>query len=459
MTARVLVVDDILANVKLLEARLRAEYFDVLIAGSGAEALEICDREEVDVVLLDVMMPGMDGFEVCRRLKANPKTRMTPVVMVTALDQSSDRIQGFEAGADDFLTKPVNDVALVTRVKNLARMKQLTDELVMRVTKADQDIISADLVDDIGAKGANGLLLLVDEPQASTRRLMEALESEHLVEFVSTEKQAFEVLAHSDVDLAVVNLRMREIDGLRLCSTIRSNSETRHLPVLVLGEAGDEPRMMRALDLGVNDYVMRPVDRNELLARVRVQIKRRRYSDYLSRRLEERVEQAAHDPMTGMYNRRYLDEHMHGYVTETLQNESELSVITLDIDHFKQVNDKYGHDAGDQVIRQFSARILQNIRRVDLAFRVGGEEFLVILPKTSRERAELVGERLRGVIEGSGFRIGDDEVGNISITTSIGLTSFASQKDSIGMLLKRADEALYEAKRTGRNRVVSRAAA
>ena len=138
MTARVLVVDDILANVKLLEARLSAEYFDVLTASNGQEALDICERERVDVVLLDVMMPGMDGFETCRRLKSNPKTHHIPVVLVTALDQPSDKVRGLQGGADDFLTKPVDDIALITRVKNLARLKTLTDEMLMRAADRAQ---------------------------------------------------------------------------------------------------------------------------------------------------------------------------------------------------------------------------------------------------------------------------------------------------------------------------------
>src|SRR6476661_10483657 len=128
MTARVLVVDDIPANVKLLEARLSAVYFAVLTASSPLDALAIVQSEHVDVVLLDVMMPGMDGFEVCRRIKSSPKTMHVPVIMVTALDQPSDKVQGLEAGADNFLTKPVDDIALITREKKLARLKVLADE-------------------------------------------------------------------------------------------------------------------------------------------------------------------------------------------------------------------------------------------------------------------------------------------------------------------------------------------
>src|SRR6188768_3717785 len=132
MSARILVVDDVPANVKLLEARLSAEYFDVTTAANGAEALAICARAECDLVLLDVMMPDMDGFEVCRRLKANPATHFIPVVMITALDNASDRVRGLEAGADDFLTKPVLDVVLIARVRSLTRLKMMTDELRMR---------------------------------------------------------------------------------------------------------------------------------------------------------------------------------------------------------------------------------------------------------------------------------------------------------------------------------------
>src|ERR1700723_139476 len=120
MSARVLVVDDVPANVKLLEARLSAEYFDVLTAANGAEALTICARAECDIILLDVMMPDMDGFEVCRRLKSNPATHFIPGGMVTALDSPADRVRGLEAGADAFLTKPVSDVVLIPGGRPLA---------------------------------------------------------------------------------------------------------------------------------------------------------------------------------------------------------------------------------------------------------------------------------------------------------------------------------------------------
>src|SRR5271155_2230423 len=132
MSGRVLVVDDVEANVKLLEAKLSSEYFDVLTAYNGPTALEIAETELPDVILLDVMMPRMDGFEVCRQLKANRRTVDVPVVMVTALSDPANRLRGLEAGADDFLTKPVNDIALFARVRSLVRLKRMMEELRLR---------------------------------------------------------------------------------------------------------------------------------------------------------------------------------------------------------------------------------------------------------------------------------------------------------------------------------------
>ncbi|MFA5952404.1 MAG: response regulator, partial [Hyphomicrobium sp.] len=189
MTARVLVVDDILANIRLLQARLEAEYFEVVTATSGQQALDICGRERVDVVLLDVMMPGMDGFEVCRRIKANASTLHIPVVMVTALDQPSDRVQGLEYGADDFLTKPVDDIALVTRVKSLARLKMLNDEMLMRAVTSrqlglgDEDMLREALAD------RPGRVLVVDDHPRSSSRVMSALARVHEA-FIEPDPQA-----------------------------------------------------------------------------------------------------------------------------------------------------------------------------------------------------------------------------------------------------------------------------
>src|SRR5215207_1308028 len=181
MTARVLVVDDVPANVRLLEARLSAEYFDVRTATSGTEALAMCERAECDIVLLDIMMPDMDGFEVCRQLKKNASTHHIPVVIVTALDHPSDRLRGLEAGADDFLTKPVSDVALIARVRSLARLKMKTDELRMRALTSPEIGLQNPDNQALADTGRNGRILVVDDRKVSFERLVMMLEGDNQV--------------------------------------------------------------------------------------------------------------------------------------------------------------------------------------------------------------------------------------------------------------------------------------
>jgi two-component system cell cycle response regulator len=456
MTARVLVVDDIQANVRLLQARLEAEYFEVVTASNGADALEMCQRERVDVVLLDVMMPGLDGFEVCRRLKTSPQTLHIPVVMVTALDQTSDKIQGLDSGADDFLTKPVDDIALVTRVKSLARLKMLNDEMLMRITTsrqmglADEETVARILAD------RPGRVLVVDDHPRSSARVMSALAKTHEA-YIETDPQAALVhLAEQPFDLLVVALNLAQSDGLRLCSQVRSLDRTRHLPILIMVDGGDEARLLRGLDMGVNDYLMRPVDRHELLARVRTQIRRKRFSDYLRNQIRESVELSVTDPLTGLHNRRYMERHLKTLIADATRTGRSLSVLIADIDHFKVVNDTYGHDAGDLVLKEFSERFRRYTRGVDLACRLGGEEFLVIMPDTDRQLALQIGERVRECVASQPFEVGAGS--SILVTASVGVATWEGETDTSEALFKRADSALYVAKRQGRNQVVAAAA-
>ena len=455
MTARVLVVDDILANVKLLEARLQAEYFEVLTASSGQAALDVCAREKVDVVLLDVMMPGMDGFEVCRRIKAAPATSHVPVIMVTALDQPSDKVQGLEAGADDFLTKPVDDIALITRVKNLARLKMLNDEMVMRATTTQQMGIAPNVLAKM-LNGDSGRILLVDDHPRSAARILESLAKTHDAFLERDIQAALMKVAQYKFDLLIVSLSLAGADALRLCSQVRSLDRTRHLPIIILVEPGDDSRLMRALDMGVNDYLVRPIDRNEMLARVKTQIKRKRHGDFLRTRLEESVEFAITDPLTGLHNRRYMESHLRTLVDEAVAQGRPLSMLISDIDFFKKINDTYGHDAGDNVLRQFAARIRRNTRGIDLACRFGGEEFVIIMPDTELHRARQVAERLRDCIAAEPFQVNAET--KIAVTASVGIAMLEKPDDTPETIFKRADNALYTAKREGRNRVVADAA-
>jgi len=457
MTARVLVVDDIPANVKLLEARLTAEYFDVATAQSGPEALEACDRAPCDIVLLDVMMPGMDGFEVCRRLKSSPRTHHIPVVMITALDQAADRVRGLEAGADDFLTKPVNDLALVTRVRSLVRLKQLTDELRLRASTSAELGIGGPEATFADMDGKGGRILLVDDRRSSYERIVQGLRDRHTVEVETTPQEALFRAAEGDYDLLMVSLALTDFDGLRLCSQVRSIERIRNLPMLTLADPEDNARLLRGLDMGVNDYLVRPIDRNELVARVATQVKRKRYGEKLRQTVQHTMELAVTDGLTGLYNRRYMEGHLATLVAESAPRGKPLSLMTLDIDYFKSINDTYGHDAGDDVLREFARRLRKTVRGIDLVARFGGEEFVVVMPETDTATAYTIAERVRERIAGMPFPIAG-RTREIPVTISIGLSSLSKPGDTPESLMKRADEALYAAKRDGRNRVVAEAA-
>lgn len=457
MTARILVVDDIPANVKLLEARLMAEYFDVLTASNGRDALDICDRTQVDVILLDIMMPEMDGFEVCERLKSNPRTAHIPVVMVTALDQPSDRVRGLKAGADDFLTKPVNDLQLISRVKSLVRLKTLTDELRIRHASTRQAGLDDMLRLQDGRLEEQAHVLLVDSRGASQERIIKALKPIAEVSAMSDPQAAVFEAAENSFDLVIVNGNLEDYDPLRLCSQIRSLERTRFIPILLITEQGDEQMIIRALDLGVNDYIVRPLDPNELIARSLTQVRRKRYNDRLRNSVRQTIELAVTDALTGLHNRRYLDTHLRTLFARAKVRGRPLTICITDIDRFKQVNDVYGHDAGDEVLKEFAGRIRSTVRGADLACRFGGEEFVVVMPDTPAEAAAAVAERLRGMIEARPFQLRSGET-PLMLTASMGIATLMPGIDTPEQLLKQADRALYEAKNSGRNRVVAAAA-
>ena len=457
MTARILVVDDIPANVKLLEAKLSAEYFDVLTAADGISALSTAEREQPDIILLDVMMPGLDGFETCKRLKQSRETAHIPVVMVTALDQSSDRVKGLDAGADDFLTKPVDDVALFARVKSLVRLKRLTDELRLRQATSEQMGLVADPVQPEIDTNPHGSILLVEDRDQIAQRLSESLRNRHQVFVEPNLDQALMLARAGTYDLFIISLSLKGQDGLRLCSQLRSTEQTRNIPVLALVEEGETQRILRALEMGVNDYLVRPIDRNELVARVRTQLRRKRYTEKLRQNLDMSVELAVTDQLTGLYNRRYMASHIGTLISNAAESGRELSLLILDIDYFKSINDTHGHDVGDQILREFAKRIVSNVRSVDLACRYGGEEFVVIMPDTDLSFAYMVAERVRQQVASQPFAI-DRAPGEVHVTISVGVTTSEGKGDTPEALLRRADQALYRAKRDGRNRVVSAAA-
>ncbi len=448
MTARILIVDDVPANTRLLEAKLAAEYYQVTSARDGFEAIAAARSWQPDLILLDVMMPGMDGYECCRRLKGDPATLHIPVVMVTALGEPAERLHGLDAGADDFLTKPVDYDTLMARVRSLVRLKRLLDEWRARGDTARALGLSTDRLLIPSVAGAR--VLVVDDWDQSARGIQDALKVDGIVPArASTHAEVLTLTAAVNFDLLVISLSLAEEDPLRLVSMLRASDTTHETPLLLIGEAAEKDRILRGFSLGANDCLLQPVDPNELRARARNQIRRKFYQDRLRSDLGTALEMALTDPLTGLYNQRYLRRHLGGLM-DSGQGRP-LAVLMLDVDHFKLVNDRFGHASGDLALRLIADCLRINTRVFDSVARYGGEEFVVVMPGTAIEEATAAAERLRSAIEVIEFVALDGT--SVPLTASIGVACTPSASGSPEVLLQIADAALYDAKRNGRNRV------
>jgi two-component system, cell cycle response regulator len=281
MTARILIADDTPDHVKQLEAKLLVEYYEVVTANDGSSVLPLTHEQHPDIIFLNFRMPGMDGYEVCQRLKADEATAHIPVVIMTACDEVGDRVRGLEAGADDFVTKPVNDVALFARIRALVRMKRASDEWRAReATAVELGVIDA-AGNSIDEK-APGSVLLATDGMWDDDAVMETLKAQgHKIDLADDDGTAMSMAAEGDYDIVMISDGDRSSDALRLCSQLRYQPETRHGPILLLVPEGAEERLAKGLELGINDYLVYPIEQVELIARTWSQIRRKRYEDGL----------------------------------------------------------------------------------------------------------------------------------------------------------------------------------
>ncbi len=452
MSARILVVDDILANRRLMKAKLEAKYYTVDMAVDGPEAIRKAEEGSPQIILLDVMMPGMDGYEVCRRLKANPRTRHIPIVMLTALTDAEDRVRGLKAGADDFLSKPVDDFSLMARLEALSRYNAVAHELRQR--EANSRSVHHFTEDELRHLSKPANILIVDSDRNAVKRIGDRLKTAgHTVSLWSDQGAA----DLQSLDLVILALSNQPHDPLRLCAFLQSLEMGREFSIIAIYDKSDQYRAHEALRLGAGDTIELPVDEQELLVRVRTQLKRSRYLQILRERVDRGVELSVIDQLTELYNRRFMHSRLEQWITRSSVNGPPVCVVALDVDHFKLINDAYGHETGDEILRAFAKRIRKNVRPKDVACRMGGEEFLVILPETCPDMAMLGAERIRQAIASEPFRIERTGV-EIDVTVSAGVAHYNSKEDTVSDILHRADQALYRAKQGGRNRIESMAA-
>lgn len=457
MAGRILVVDDIATNRMVMAAQLKARYFDVLVAENGAEGLELAQNQDPDIVLLDCVMPGLDGFEVCKRLKADARTRDIPVVMVTALETHESRLQALGAGADDFLPRPITDTALFARIRQLLRERQATAKT--RAQEASIGALGIDVRDGVGdATAPHTVTILGTHPRIG--RLARALRKDGGLNVTTMDPaqplNGAEPLPSTDALVLDVPAETDDDAALELLGALRRRFGDQD-PVIMLAAGRDRVALAaRALDFGAQDHVLRPFDPAELVLRLGTQLDRRAHRRQVSDSVNKGLELAVRDPLTGLCNRRYAESGLARLAGEAGPGDKTLSILLLDIDRFKSINDTYGHASGDAVLRNFSALVQRNLREDDLLARVGGEEFMIAMPNTPLARAQKVAERLRARISAHRFDLENGR--QAEITVSIGLAQ-GTGTQAAKALLDRADKAMLQGKVGGRNQVRTACAA
>jgi len=458
MAGEILIIDAVATNRIVLKVKLLGAQYRVRLCETLAEAKAEIDASLPDLILLDTAIGAKSVHAFCTALKSDEHASLIPVIATGGFAMPQDRVAALEAGADDVLSKPFDDHIMQARIRSLLRSRDARQELRMRE----------------GTRTALGFAEACREFTAPTQMVVTSRDDtlapdlgylEKTLENVqviasTTESITCGSLQNCPVDLFLLDFRTGLSEDkilFRLLSELRSRSVTRHAGIMVLLPADARHAAAMALDLGASDIVYSTVDTDEIRHRCAVLIQAKHEADALRRTVESGLEAAITDPLTGLFNRRYAMPHLSRLSAESRKNGRQFAIMALDLDHFKSVNDTYGHSAGDEVLRQTAQRLKGNLRAVDLLARIGGEEFLVAIPNSDVFHAQKAAERLCQLIGGTPFFVGPDRQ-EVRVTMSVGV--YLSDGNDTGTvvenhreLVNAADVALYAAKNGGRNKV------
>lgn len=457
MTARILIADEIPTNRIILRVKLAAARYEVLQVGLAMDVLPEAREQKPDVILLDDAIGDGGGIKLCRALKSDPVTSGIPVIMITDRSEPSVRVAALDAGADEILVKPLNDLALLARVRAILRARESAEELQRRRRIAG-DFGFSDGPASFQRPGRVALVMPPEDGAALAEALRPMLADK--LEIVSESNVLTPGTNANPPDIYVL-APAREADALSLLADLRARAGSRRAAILVVYPAHAQHIGVTALDMGANDLLCDGYEPAELAVRIRTQLKRKLHEDQLRDAVEDGLRLAATDPLTGLYNRRYAMARLTDVERDAQGSGRAFAVVLADLDHFKAINDTYGHAAGDAVLKEVARRLKDNLRGADLVARYGGEEFLMVLPETDLDRAEPLARRLCALIGQTPFALPGRKA-PIPVTMSIGVAVGGSDKnrarETLEALIERADTALYGAKAHGRNQVTVAAA-
>jgi len=456
MSRKILIIDSVATNRIVLRVKMKAAQYDVVAFANCAEAGEHVRSDPPDLLLINLSDPTEDRYAFCRKLRSDAATANLGIIALGMDDTAKARFAALDAGADDVLPRPVSDTLLLARVRHLLRRWNLYQEWTM------QDGTNASFGwEEERADSLNpaAVLLLSDNP-AMCVDLSGLLQAGlgHAVRQLPATRVLTSATPARVPDLYVIDASDAHCKPdrlMQLVSDLHGCAERRFAGRMVIVPRNRPDLAALFLDLGADDVVRADVSPCEMGLRARNLIRHKARQDRMRERVRDGLTASVTDCLTGLRNRRYAEQHLHRIAEQAHEAKCDYALMMLDIDHFKQINDRYGHAAGDAVLKQLALRLTRCFRKIDLIARMGGEEFLVAMPRTSTEEAALAAERLRHVVDATPFSTGAGGP-TVRVTISIGVAidqPDAPLPPSLTEMLDRADGALYAAKSGGRNMV------
>lgn len=456
MFGKILIVDDSPTDAMIMQAKLEAEYYDTMVVSNAEEAIKVVENNRPDLIMLDVLMPGMTGFDLCKKLKSSSDTFYLPIICVTSITDKEEQIMGLDAGADDIVSKPIDDVALFARVNSLLRLKMMAEQWIIRETALqDKTVLPTHLDAYFGKQCKFSHIMVVADTDEELIKLKTPLKDRrYKVIYTKSIADAESFAEYKNLDLFVVSLSIGKEEALRFSTKLKTHERNKNTPILIVGEDKDHHKQafVKALEIGCNDYLVYPLNEHEYLARAYTQLKKNKYQQQLEKNYQKSLSLASVDDLTGVANRRFLYSYLENIVEEMKEKDQKLSVLMMDVDKFKTINDTYGHLVGDEVLIEFSKRLKNQFRDFDLISRYGGDEFIAVIPYVGEILATEIAERVRKSISDTPFKVSIAPY-EIDVKISIGLSITDDFSKTAEEIIESADKSLYEAKRTGRDKV------
>lgn len=455
MAGRILIVDSVVTNRIALKVKLASASYDVAQAASGDEALAVIAAGRPDLVLLDAQLSDIDGIDLCAMIRKDPATAAVPVVLIMPGPDAGARLAALRAGAAEILSKPLHDTTLLATLRNLLRLRGVDQELRLRESTA----LELGFSEAASTFTQHATVLLVQGTAGAPAHWRKALGDARSLDItVLHHDRVLKAISGGDLKPDIVVLPAgtdTAQNGLTLLAELRSRSATRHAAILVYHDRDGAHSAISALDMGASDVLDIQASGEEFLWRLQGQLERKRKSDRLRLALADGLRLAVTDPLTGLFNRRYALPHLARIAERSRETGVPFAVMVLDLDRFKRINDTHGHSTGDLVLREVARRLHSNVRSVDMVARIGGEEFLIVMPDTELAPARIAAERLRRVISARPVRV-SQTIGEVPVTASIGVSLGGldvREPASPQSVVDKADQAMLGSKMQGRNQV------